>query len=44
MLEKMDYEFFKLSGKIFIDDGAVKALKNGQKFLAAGITKVEGKF
>ena len=32
------------NGKIFIDDGAVKALKNGKSLLPAGITKIEGKF
>ena len=31
------------NGKIYIDDGAARALKNG-KSLPAGITKVEGKF
>ncbi len=31
-------------GKIFIDDGAVKALKNGKSLLPAGITKVQGSF
>ncbi len=31
-------------GKIFIDDGAVKALKNGKSLLPAGIIKIEGKF
>ena len=31
-------------GKIFIDAGAVKALKNGKSLLPAGITKIEGKF
>ena len=32
------------NGKIFIDDGAVKALKNGKSLLPAGITKIGGKF
>ncbi len=32
------------NGKIFIDDGAVKALKNGKSLLPAGIIKIEGKF
>ncbi len=32
------------NGKIYIDDGASKALKNGKSLLPAGITKVEGKF
>ncbi len=32
------------SGKIYIDDGAVKALKNEKSLLPAGITKGEGKF
>ena len=31
-------------GKIFIDDGAAKALKNGKSLLPAGITKIEGNF
>ena len=31
-------------GKIFIDDGAVNALKNGKSLLPAGIIKIEGKF
>tara|TARA_Y100001970_G_C14154393_1_gene814662 strand:+ start:227 stop:1321 length:1095 start_codon:yes stop_codon:yes gene_type:complete len=32
------------NGKIYIDEGASKALKNGKSLLPAGITKVEGKF
>ncbi len=32
------------SGKIFVDKGAANALKNGKSLLAAGITKVSGKF
>ena len=32
------------NGKLYIDNGAVKALKNGKSLLPAGITKVEGKF
>ena len=32
------------NGKIYIDDGALKALKNGKSLLPAGIIKVEGKF
>ena len=32
------------NGKIYIDDGAARALKNGKSLLPAGITKVEGKF
>ena len=32
------------SGKIFIDDGAIKALTNGKSLLPAGIIKIEGKF
>ena len=32
------------NGKIYIDNGATKALKNGKSLLPAGITKVEGKF
>ena len=32
------------NGKIYIDNGASKALKNGKSLLPAGITKVEGKF
>ena len=31
-------------GKIFIDDGAIKALKNGKSLLPAGIIKIEGNF
>ena len=32
------------NGKIYIDNGAAKALKNGKSLLPAGITKIEGKF
>ena len=32
------------NGKIYIDDGANKALENGKSLLPAGIIKVEGKF
>ena len=32
------------SGKIYIDNGAAKALENGKSLLAAGITKIKGKF
>ena len=32
------------TGKIFIDQGAAKALNAGKSLLAAGITKVEGNF
>ncbi len=32
------------SGKIFIDQGAAKALNSGKSLLAAGITKIEGNF
>ena len=32
------------NGKIYIDNGASKALKNGKSLLPAGITKVEGEF
>ena len=32
------------NGKIYIDNGASKALRNGKSLLPAGITKVEGKF
>ena len=32
------------NGKIYIDDGAVNALKNGKSLLPAGIIKIEGKF
>ncbi len=32
------------NGKIYIDNGALKALKNGKSLLSAGITKVEGAF
>ena len=31
-------------GELIIDDGAIKALKQGKSLLAAGITKVNGKF
>jgi glutamate 5-kinase len=31
-------------GEIIIDDGATQALSNGKSLLAAGITKVSGKF
>ena len=32
------------SGKIYIDNGALRALRNGKSLLSAGITKVEGTF
>ena len=32
------------NGKIFVDQGAAKALDDGKSLLAAGITKVEGNF
>ncbi len=32
------------NGKIYIDNGASKALENGKSLLPAGITKVDGKF
>ena len=32
------------NGKIYIDNGASKALKNGKSLLPAGIVRVEGKF
>ena len=32
------------SGKIYIDQGAARALNEGKSLLAAGITKVEGAF
>ena len=32
------------NGKIYIDNGAHKALENGKSLLPAGIVKVEGKF
>ena len=32
------------TGKIFIDKGAAAALQNGKSLLAAGITKITGKF
>ncbi len=32
------------AGKIFIDQGAAKALHSGKSLLAAGITKIEGNF
>ena len=32
------------NGKIYIDDGASKALKNEKSLLPAGIIKIEGKF
>ena len=31
-------------GELIIDDGATRALSNGKSLLAAGITKVSGKF
>tara|TARA_Y100001958_G_C21086693_1_gene441207 strand:- start:508 stop:921 length:414 start_codon:yes stop_codon:yes gene_type:complete len=31
-------------GKIYIDNGAVKALQNGKSLLAAGVTKISGNF
>lgn len=31
-------------GELFVDDGAVKALKNGKSLLAAGVTRVLGDF
>ena len=32
------------NGKIYIDDGAAKALNNGKSLLPAGISKVDGDF
>ena len=32
------------SGKLYVDDGAAKALLNGKSLLAAGIVKISGKF
>ena len=32
------------NGKIYIDNGATKALENGKSLLPAGITKVDGEF
>tara|TARA_B100000446_G_scaffold186034_1_gene211358 strand:+ start:342 stop:1436 length:1095 start_codon:yes stop_codon:yes gene_type:complete len=32
------------NGKIYIDNGALRALRNGKSLLSAGITKVEGTF
>tara|TARA_A100001011_G_scaffold193743_1_gene202188 strand:+ start:8 stop:418 length:411 start_codon:yes stop_codon:yes gene_type:complete len=32
------------TGKIFIDEGAVKALSNGKSLLAAGIVRITGTF
>ncbi len=32
------------NGKIYIDNGALRALRNGKSLLSAGITKVEGVF
>ena len=32
------------TGKIFIDEGAVKALSNGNSLLAAGILRITGTF
>ena len=32
------------NGKIYIDNGALRALRNGKSLLSAGITKVEGAF
>ena len=40
----MDYRIFKLSGIIYIDQGASRALNNGKSLLAAGITKITGSF
>ncbi len=34
----------EIAGKIYIDDGAAKALKNGNSLLPIGVTKVEGEF
>jgi len=34
----------KAQGSLTIDDGAAKALSGGKSLLAAGVTKVEGKF
>lgn len=31
-------------GSLFLDDGAVKALRSGKSLLPAGVTRVEGKF
>ena len=42
--EKWIVSSLESNGKIYIDDGAVKALKNGKSLLPAGITKVEGNF
>ena len=32
------------AGKIYIDQGASKALNNGKSLLAAGVIKIEGNF
>ncbi len=42
--EKWIVSSIRSDGKIFIDDGAAKALENGKSLLPAGITKIEGKF
>ncbi len=34
----------EIAGKIYIDEGAAKALKNGNSLLPIGVTKVEGEF
>ena len=40
MQEKWIVSSLESNGKIYIDDGAVKALKNGKSLLPAGITKL----
>ena len=32
------------SGKLIVDEGAIKALKSGKSLLPAGVVKIEGKF
>ncbi len=34
----------KISGEIIVDDGAIRALKNGKSLLPAGVIDVKGKF
>ncbi|MBT3693392.1 MAG: glutamate 5-kinase, partial [Candidatus Pelagibacter sp.] len=34
----------RASGKVFIDQGAARALYNGKSLLAAGVTKINGSF
>ncbi len=36
--------FISPNGKLFLDEGAVKAVKNGKSILPAGVIKIEGNF